>query len=191
MESPDAAGRITRLLRAHAEGDREAFDRLVPLVYDRLRAIARSQLARGWRAQTLDTTSLVHEAYLRLVDESGVAWQDRSHFFAIAARVMRRILVDAVRRRGAAKRGSGRPHLTLEPGLISVEEQTELVLAVDQALTRLAAFNPRLERVVECRYFAGMTDEETAQALGTSVRTAQRDWTRARAWLQKELSDVA
>ncbi|MGH9380732.1 MAG: ECF-type sigma factor [Thermoanaerobaculia bacterium] len=187
MGASESAGEITRLLRAHAEGDREAIDRLVPLVYDHLRAIARRQLARGGHPRTLDTTSLVHEAYMQLVDETGVAWQDRSHFFAICARAMRRILVDAARRRGAAKRGGGKPHLSLEPGLISVEEQTELVLAVDQALTRLASFNPRLERVVECRYFAGMTEDETAQALSISLRTVQREWTRARAWLQKEL----
>lgn len=187
MDEPASTGDVTRLLRAHAEGERQAFDRLVPLVYDRLRDIARRQLARGARPQTLDTTSLVHEAYMQLVDETGVAWQDRSHFFAICARAMRRILVDAARRRGAAKRGGGKPHLTLEPGRVSVEEQTELVLAIDQALVRLAGFNPRLEQVVECRYFAGMTEEETARALSISLRTVQRDWTRARAWLQKEL----
>lgn len=188
MGGPESTGEITRLLRAHAGGDRQAIDRLMPLVYDHLRVIARRQLARAGRPQTLNTTSLVHEAYLQLVDENGIEWQDRSHFFAICARAMRRILVDAARRRGAAKRGGGKPDLTLEPGLVSVEEQTELVLAVDQALARLASFNPRLEQVVECRYFAGMTEEETAEALSISLRTAQRDWTRARAWLQKELS---
>lgn len=187
MDTCDSTGEITRLLRAHAQGDNEVFDRLVPLVYDHLRLIARRQLARAGRHQTLDTTSLVHEAYMQLVDAAAVAWQDRSHFFAICARAIRRILVDAARRRGAAKRGGGKPHLTLEPDLVGVEEQIELVLAVDQALARLASFNPHLERVVECRYFAGMTEEETAQALAISLRTAQRDWTRARAWLQKEL----
>jgi RNA polymerase sigma factor (TIGR02999 family) len=189
MEPLETAGNITSLLRAHAEGDRDAFDRLVPLVYHRLRVIAHGQLARSRRTQTLDTTALVHEAYVHLVDESGVAWQDRSHFFAVCARAMRRIVVDAARRRGAVKRGSEQAHVTLEPGLVGVEEQTELVLAVDQALTRLATFNPRLERVVECRYFAGMTDAETARAMGTSLRTTQREWTRARAWLQKELTE--
>lgn len=184
---PADAGRITRLLRAHHEGDREAFDELVPLVYDRLRRIARGQRARGGRGQTLDTTALVHEAYFRLVDETGVAWQDRSHFFAVCARAMRRILVDYARERTARKRGSGNPDLTLEPERLGVERQAEQVLAVDRALQSLASFNERLARLVECRYFAGLTEEETAEALGVSLRTVQRDWTRARAWLLKEL----
>jgi RNA polymerase sigma-70 factor, ECF subfamily len=188
MAEGSSTGEITRLLRQHAKGDREAFDRLMPLVSDRLRVIARHQLARAGRPQTLDTLSLVHEAYLQLADDTGIEWQDRGHFYAVCARAMRRILVDAARRRGAAKRGGGLPHLSLEPGMASVEEQSELVLAVDRALERLASFNPRLELLVECRFFAGMTEEETAQALEISVRTAQRDWLRARAWLQKELS---
>lgn len=187
MGASDSAGEITRLLRAHAGGDRGAIDALVPLVYDHLRRIARRQLARDGRAQTLSTTSLVHEAYMQLAHESGVVWQDRSHFFAICARAMRRILVDAARRRGAAKRGGGVPRLDVDPGVIGIEEQTDLVLAVDQALGRLAGVEPRLERVVECRYFAGMSEEETAEALAVSLRTVQRDWTRARAWLQREL----
>lgn len=191
MEPCEADGTITRLLRAHAEGERDAFDELMPLVYSRLRAIAHGQLSRSRRTLTLDTTALIHEAYVHLVDERGVAWQDRSHFYAICARAMRRIVVDAARRRGAAKRGRGLAHLPLEPGLAGIDAQADLVLAVDQALTRLASFNPRLERVVECRYFAGMTDEETAQALGTSLRTTQREWRRARAWLQKALGEDA
>lgn len=186
MTAPDATGKITRLLQAHHDGDRAAFDQLVPLVYDRLRRIARGQLS-GRRGQTLDTTSLVHEAYMELVEETGVAWQDRSHFFAICARAMRRILVDYARERGAQKRGGGKPDLTLEPERLGVEQQAEQVLAVDRALESLAGFNERLARLVECRYFAGMTEEETAETLGVSLRTVQRDWTRARAWLLKEL----
>ncbi len=188
MATRDEAGRITRLLQAHHEGDRAAFDQLVPLVYDRLRRIAHGQLARRGRGRTLDTTSLVHEAYMELVEETGVAWQDRSHFFAICARAMRRIVVDYARERTALKRGGGKPDLTLEPERLSVEQQAEQVLAVDRAVESLAAFNERLARLVECRYFAGLTEEETAEALGTSLRTVQRDWTRARAWLQKELA---
>ena len=184
---PADAGPITRLLRAHHEGDRDAFDELVPLVYDRLRRIARGQRVRRGRGQTLDTTSLVHEAYVRLVDETGVDWQDRSHFFAVCARAMRRILVDYARERTAQKRGGGRPHLTLEPERMGTEQQAEHVLAVDRALETLASFNERLARLVECRYFAGLTEQETADALGVSLRTVQRDWTRARAWLLKEL----
>ena len=187
MPPEDKAQDVTRLLRAHHDGDREAFDQLVPLVYQRLRRIARGQLARGRRGQTLDTTSLVHEAYFQMVEETGVEWQNRSHFYAICARAMRRILVDFARKRNAQKRGSGKANLTLEPERIAVERQAEQVLAVDLALEGLASFNERLARLVECRYFAGLTEEETAGALGISLRTAQRDWARARAWLLKEL----
>lgn len=180
---------ITRLLQRHHLGDRAAFDRMVPLVYERLRVIARGQIARaGRRGQTLDTTALVQEAYLRLIDEDGVDWQDRGHFFAICARAMRRILVDYARRRHAAKRGGGAADLTLQPDLVAVDAQSDQILAVDEALEGLAAFNARLAQVVECRYFGGMTEEETAQALDTSLRTVQRDWMRARAWLLKELA---
>ncbi len=189
MNPGDAAGEITRLLQAHHEGDREAFDRLVPLVYDRMRRIARGQLARGGRGHTLSTTALVHEAYVQLVAETGVDWQDRSHFYAICARAMRRILVDYARRRQAQKRGSDAPHLSLDEDVAGAGSSAEMVLAIDRALERLAAFNPRLARIVECRSFAGMTEEETAQALGTSLRTVQREWPRAKAWLRKELDE--
>lgn len=188
MPSLDETGEITRLLKAHHEGDREAFDRLVPMVYDRLRRIARGQLARGGRGDLLDTGALVNEAYVQLVDETGVDWQDRSHFYAICARAMRRIVVDYARRRTALKRGGGTPDLTLEPEQLGADEQAELILAVDRAVDTLASFNERLARVVECRYFAEMTEEETARALGVSLRTVQRDWMRARAWLRKELA---
>lgn len=179
---------ITQLLQRHHQGDRAAFDRVVPQVYERLRVIARGQLARaGRRGQTLDTTALVQETYLQLVDEQGVDWQDRAHFFAICARAMRRILVDYARRRHAAKRGAGVANVTLSPDLVAADSQSELVLAVDQALKDLANFDERLAQVVECRYFGGMTEEETARALGSSLRTVQRDWMRARAWLLKAL----
>lgn len=193
MTDTETTGEITRLLLAHSEGDRAAFDAMVPLVYQRLRKIARGQIRRGGRGGTLATTGLVHEAYLELVGETDIAWQNRSHFYAICARAMRRIVVDYARRRTAQKRGAGQPGITLDPekllvaGAESAEGQAELVLAVDTALNRLAAFNERLERVVECRFFAGMTDDETAAALGSSVRTVQREWQRARAWLRKEL----
>ncbi|WP_149194347.1 ECF-type sigma factor [Luteimonas suaedae] len=180
---------ITRLLQRHRQGERAAFDRVVPLVYERLRIIARGQIARaGRQGQTLCTTALVQEAYLQLIDEDGVDWQDRGHFFAICARAMRRILVDYARRRHAAKRGGGVADLTLQPDLVAVDSQSAMILAVDEALEGLAAFNARLAQVVECRYFGGMTEEETAQALDTSLRTVQRDWMRARAWLLKELA---
>ena len=188
MADDDATGPITGLLRAHRRGDRSAFDSLVPLVYERLRQIARGQIRRGGGGSTLDTTALVHEAYVRLVDETGVDWQDRGHFYAICARAMRRILVDSSRRRTAQKRGGGESPVTLEPELVVVADQADLILAVEEALESLESLDERLARVVECRFFAGMTEEETATALDASVRTVQRDWRRARAWLSKELS---
>jgi RNA polymerase sigma-70 factor (ECF subfamily) len=186
MDQPP--GDITRLLRQHLAGEVEAFDRLVPLVYERLREIARRQLRRQANAPTLDTTALVHEAYLQLVDETGVSWQDRSHFYAITARAMRRIVVDHVRQRVALKRGGGQAALALDEDVVGGGwGNTEMVIAIDRALDSLSAFNERLSRLVECRFFAGMTEEETAEALGISVRTVQRDWIRAQAWLRREL----
>jgi RNA polymerase sigma factor (TIGR02999 family) len=187
MDQPPP-GDITRLLRQHLAGEAEAFDRLVPLVYERLREIARRQLRRQSSAQTLDTTALVHEAYLQLVDETGVSWQDRSHFYAITARAMRRIVVDHVRQRVALKRGGGQAALEIDEDVVGgAVGEAELVIAVDRALDSLSAFNDRLSRLVECRFFAGMTEEETAEALGISLRTVQRDWIRAQAWLRREL----
>ena len=187
MDQPPP-GDITRLLRQHLAGEAEAFDRLVPLVYERLREIARRQLRRQSSAQTLDTTALVHEAYLQLVDETGVSWQDRSHFYAITARAMRRIVVDHVRQRLALKRGGGQAALAIDEDLVGgAGGEAELVIAVDRALDSLSSFNDRLSRLVECRFFAGMTEEETAEALGISLRTVQRDWIRAQAWLRREL----
>jgi RNA polymerase sigma factor (TIGR02999 family) len=187
MAANEQAGEITRLLKAHRSGDPEAFDRLVPLVYERLRALARGQLSRQPPGQTLSPTGLVHEVYMQLVRETGIEWRDRAHFFAISARAMRRTLVDYARRRGAAKRGGGVPAVSLDPERVAVEQQADVVLAVDDALDRLAEFNERLARLVECRYFAGLSAEETAEALGVSLRTVERDWPRARAWLRKEL----
>jgi RNA polymerase sigma-70 factor (ECF subfamily) len=179
---------ITRLLQRHRDGDRDAFDRMIPLVYQQLRVIARRQLARnGQRGPLLDTTSLVQEVYLQLVGEDGVDWQSRGHFFAICARAMRRIMVDDARRRLAAKRGGGAVEVTLVPDMVVDANEPERLLAIDDALCKLADFNPRLAQLVECRYFAGMTEEETAEATGSSLRTVQRDWMRARAWLLKAL----
>lgn len=184
--APDA-GEITRLLHAHHHGDREAFDRLIPIVYARMRRIASGQLARLGRRSSLETTSLVHEAYMQLVDETAVDWQDRSHFYAICARAMRRIVVDDARQRMARKRGAGERPMTLTEDIVGEKPQAELILAVDRAMDRLATFNVRLSRIVECRVFAGMTDDETARALDTPLRTVQREWSRARAWLRTEL----
>jgi len=182
-----AHGDITELLQRHRGGDRSAFDALVPLIYDRLRRIARRQLARVWSLETLTPTSIVHEAYVQLSDEKRVDWQSRSHFFGISARVMRQIVVDYARRRNALKRGAARAKVPVDAVDVPVENRLELVLAVDEVLAMLESFNPRLSRVVECRFFAGMTEEETAEALQVPLRTVQREWTRARAWLVKEL----
>ena len=182
-----ASGEITNLLRVHREGDRAAFDRLMPLVYGDLRLIARRQLRRMQPGQTMDTSALIRETYMQMIDERAVEWQDRGHFFAICARAMRRILVDAARRRQSLKRGGNALMLTAELDDLGGEDQMELVLSVDQALEQLARFSDRLARVVECRFFAGMSEEETALALNTSLRGVQRDWLRARVWLQKAL----
>lgn len=183
-----STGEITRLLQAHHSGDERAFDRLIPLVYEDLQRVARRQLHRRGGNATLSPTALVHEAYLRLVDETSVAWQSRAHFLAIGARTMRRIIVDYARERGAQKRGGGRPHVPLEPDRVGVEEHVEFLIALEEALSALGLFNDRLAEVAEYRLFGGMTEAETATAVGISVRTVQRDWKRARAWLQQDLS---
>ncbi len=177
---------VTELLIAYRDGEKDAFDRLLPMVYDDLRRIARRQLGRS-RNQTLSTTGLVHESYLKIVDQTRVNWQDRGHFLAISARAMRQVIITYARRRGALKRGGGERAVTLDENRIAIADQAERLLALDQALERLGERNERLAKVVECRFFAGLSEEETAEALGVSLRTAQRDWMRARAWLKQEL----
>ncbi|HRC84036.1 MAG TPA: ECF-type sigma factor [Thermoanaerobaculia bacterium] len=184
-EGPERA-EITRLLRASAAGDREAFDRLMPLLYGDLRRIAHRQLGRLRPGQTWNTTALVHEVYLKLADKDG-DYQDRAHFFALSARAMRQILVDYSRRRNAAKRGGVQVAETLDENFHAAAAEAEQVLALEQALARLAELDPRLVQVVECRVFAGYTEEETAQALAISLRSVQRYWMRARAWLAEEM----
>lgn len=168
-------------------------DQLMALVYDELRAVARRQLRRWRPGQTLDTTVLVHEAYLRLVDQAGASWQDRNHFLSVAGMAMRHILVDAARRRVARKRGGEGVKIPLHelrsgPGSPDASGFAVEILALDEALTSLAARNKRLSQLVELRFFAGLTEEETAQALGTSERTVRRDWLKARAFLFHALS---
>jgi RNA polymerase sigma-70 factor (ECF subfamily) len=179
---------ITELLRQHRAGDRAAFDRLLPHVYPQLQKIARQQLRRFADTALLQATELVQETYLQLVEECGVDWQDRGHFFAICARAMRRILVDLARRRSAQKRGGDGVHVELEENSASIEALSEQVLALDQALQRLHEANPRLVALIECRCFAGLGEAEAAEALGLSLRTVQRDWLRARVWLQAALT---
>jgi RNA polymerase sigma-70 factor, ECF subfamily len=179
---------ILTLLREHGSGGKAALDRLFPLVYEELRDIARRHLRRARRGQTLNTTALVHESYLKLVKQAQHRWQDRAHFLALAATAMRHILVDHARARGRSKRGGGRVQVTLRPELAVVRESSLDVLALDEAMRRLACFEPRLERVVECRFFGGMSSEETAEVLGVSPRTVERDWLRAKAYLYRLLT---
>jgi RNA polymerase sigma factor (TIGR02999 family) len=187
-----STGEMTSLLAAARQGDGSATHRLMTLVYDELRAMARRQLRYRRPDQTITTTALVHEAYLKLIDQNGVTWQDRSHFFSVAALAMRHILVDSARRRVAKKRGGEDVRITLDEFRLSGEEtdaeaRAVEVLAVDRALTSLAALNERLSQLVELRFFAGMTEEETAQVMGTSERTVRRDWRKARAFLFQAL----
>jgi RNA polymerase sigma factor (TIGR02999 family) len=163
-------------------------DRLIPLVYDDLREIARRRLAGERADHTLNTTALVHEAYVKLVDQSAAGWKDRAHFFAVSARVIRNLLIDYAREKRAAKRGGGAIHLPLDDRIEGRNPRTIDLLALDEALTALGRHDERLERVVECRFFGGMSMEETAATLGVSVSTARRDWLRARAYLYRGLN---
>jgi RNA polymerase sigma factor (TIGR02999 family) len=179
--------RITELLLELGQGEVHAADVLVPLVYEELRRIAGRQMGREHAGHTLTPTALVHEAYLKLVDQTRVQWVNRAQFFAVAARLMRRILLDHARRVHAGKRGGGWERLTLEDAQIPIAERAAELIALDDALARLAALNPRLAQVVECRYFGGMTEDETAAALGVTDRTVRRDWVKAKGWLHQEL----
>ncbi|MGD8495174.1 MAG: sigma-70 family RNA polymerase sigma factor [Gemmatimonadales bacterium] len=187
---PASAREITRLLDAHAAGDREALDRLIPLVYDDLRRIAHNRLRSERASHTLDTTAVVHEAYLRLVDVSDPSWNGRAHFFAVSSKLIRNLLIDYARRRKADKRGGGAIKIPLSGELDAVGDEPRSVdlLALDEALTALALRDPRLEQVVECRFFGGLSVRETAGVLDVSVRTVERDWTRAKAYLYRALS---
>lgn len=180
-------GSLTQLLKAHSAGERQAFDQLVERVYGDLSNIARRQLRRASGGLALDTVGLVHDAYARLVEEGAVDWQDRAHFFAVAARAMRFVVVDRARREGSQKRGGGLLPVTLDAELVASRNPAEMVLAVHQAIEKLLTFNERLARIVECRFFAGMSDPEIAAALNIGERTVQRDWMRARAWLRETL----
>jgi RNA polymerase sigma factor (TIGR02999 family) len=176
------------MLVAYRNGTPGAFDRLVELVYPELRRVARQQLLHGRPdGSVLSTTALVHETYLRLVDQTRIGAKDRDHFLAIAARAMRQVIVDHARSRRAAKRGAGVPHLPLDSRLIAVEQQAAHLASLDEALERLSQENPRLLQVVECRFFAGYTEAETARALDVSERTVERDWLRAKAWLREAM----
>jgi RNA polymerase sigma factor (TIGR02999 family) len=186
-ESPAEPREITQVLRAWRRGEQEAFKQLMSLAYGELRRIAHRQLRRGKPPLTLDTTGLVHEAYVKLVGGPAMKCQDRGHFFAVSARAMRQIIVDYARKRSALKRGRYTPHVPIDETRLPADRQAALIMAVDEALGALGALDERLVRVVECRFFAGYTDEETARALDVSTRTVQRDWKRARAWLKEDM----
>ncbi|NNF38404.1 MAG: sigma-70 family RNA polymerase sigma factor [Gemmatimonadetes bacterium] len=183
------AGEITRLASRWSDGDAGALDRLIALVYDDLKAIAHRHLSRGERDVVIDTTMLVHEAYVRLAGSSGATWQSQAQFFAFCSTAMRRILIDFARRRRAAKRGGTRIRVPLSDDTASVDAGIEDLLVVDQVLSRLDQRSPRMARVVECRFFAGLSVDETAQALAISSRTVEREWSRARRYLRSALHD--
>ena len=186
------AATVTRLLNGVGAGDARAAAELLPLVYERLRALAARKVRQERSDQTLQATSLVHEAYLRLVDTSRVQlWESRWHFFAAAAEAMRRILVENARRRGRLKRGGGLRRLDMDRLELTVQDPPDELIALDEALTRLAAEHPEKARLVNLRYFGGLTHEEAAQALGISTSTADRHWAFARAWLYRQMATDA
>ena len=185
MEPPNAGEDVPNELQ---NGRRDSLDALMPIVYEHLRIIARGQLAIRQGGGTLSTTGLVHEAYLKLVDQSRVAWRDRAHFFALASVTMRHVLVDRAKARLTQKREGALRRVTLDNVEIDDEEQPEVLLEINDAVERLAAEEPRLARVVECRFFGGLSEDETAEALGVTTRTVQRDWAKARMLLRRALS---
>jgi len=178
---------VSQLLHAWNNGDAAALDKLMPLVHGELRRLAKRYIGRHQPGRTLQTTALIHEAYLRLVSQPK-RWHNRSHFFAVAAQAMRHILVDYARSRRSAKRGSGERALSLDEAAFVTDERAAELVALDEALNELAALHPRQSRVVECRFFGGLTAEETAVVLQVSPDTITRDWRMARAWLQRALS---
>jgi RNA polymerase sigma-70 factor, ECF subfamily len=179
---------ITQLLIDWSNGDQSAFATLLPLVYDELRRLAHHYMRNERAGHTLQTADLVHEAYLRLVDYKRIQWQKRAHFFAIAAQVMRRILIERARARGRDKRGGGARKVSLDEGAVLSQERSLELLALNEALTRLAAIDPRKAQVVEMRFFGGLSNEEIAEVLQVSPNTVIRDWNFAEAWLRREMS---
>jgi RNA polymerase sigma factor (TIGR02999 family) len=190
MDSP-ASHDVTQLLIAWSDGDQAARDQLMPVVYEELHRLARHYMSRESPGHTLQTSALVNEAFLRLVDQRNVHWQSRAHFFGIAAQMMRRILVDYARSRSYAKRGGGARRLTLDEGLIVSDERSAEVVAVHEALEELAKFDARKSQIVELRFFGGLSIDETAEVLGVSPGTVMADWTVAKAWLRREISPQA
>jgi RNA polymerase sigma factor (TIGR02999 family) len=186
---PGSSAQIARLLDNWHQGDQKARDELIPLVYDELRHMARQRLWHQRPDHTLQSAALVNEAYLRLVQQKSPQWQNRAHFLAVAAQMMRNILVDYARNRLAAKRGGGAQRLTLETEFAPAHQREIDLVALDDALNKLAALDAEQSRLVELRYFGGLSIEETAEAMGISPATVKREWTTARAWLQRELKN--
>lgn len=186
---PDSSSQVSKLLVNWREGDEAAREALIPLVYDELRRLARRHLRRERPDHTLQSAALVHEAYLRLIRQDQPQWQNRAHFFGVAAQLMRHILVDHARNRAAAKRGAGAPRLTLDPEVALPQERDVDLVKLDDALNELAALDLQQSRVVELRFFGGLSIEETSVALGISAATVKREWATARAWLRREMKD--
>jgi RNA polymerase sigma-70 factor (ECF subfamily) len=180
---------ITGILQDVKHGDRSAWERLLPVVYDELRNLAGQYLRRERRGHTLQPTALVHEAFLKLVDQSRVDWQGRAHFFAIAAQAMRRILVDHARQHQAAKRGGDRERIVFDENLMGGPPQADNILALEDALVKLAELDAQQARIVELRFFGGLNVAEVAEAMQMSKRSVEREWTMVRSWLRRELSD--
>lgn len=185
---PSSPTDVTDLLVAWSNGNQAARDQLMGVVYDELHRLARRYMRRESPGHTLQTSALLNEAFLRLVDQKNVQWQNRAHFFGIAAQMMRRILVDHARSRSYAKRGGGARNLSLDEGLIVSDARNEEVVNVHEALERLTVFDSRKGQIVELRFFGGLSIEETAEVLGVSPGTVMRDWTLAKAWLRREMS---
>lgn len=184
----DSPSQVTLLLSRWRSGDREALDALMPLVYQELRRLARHYLSQERPDHTLQSTALVHEAYVRLLGQSAPEWKSRAHFFGVAARLMRQILVDHARNHGAAKRGGNSVKLTLSEGLVGRKGTDIDLIALDNALNNLAELSPQQSHIVELRFFSGLTIEDTSEVLGVSPATVKRSWTTARAWLFREMS---
>jgi RNA polymerase sigma factor (TIGR02999 family) len=181
---------VTQLLQSWSEGNQEALDKLVPLVHAELHRLARHYMSNERPGHTLQTTELVNEAYVRLIDWKNVRWQNRAHFFGVAAQIMRRILVDFARSRASAKKGGGTQYVSLSEAMTISPERGEDLIALDDALESLAELDSRKSRIVELRFFGGLSVEETAEVLKISARTVMRDWGLAQAWLYRELSGV-
>lgn len=188
MDNP-GQNNVTMLLGQLTRGNEGAASKLIPLVYDELRRLAGSYMHRERSDHTLQPTALVHEAYLKLVEQRSVDWQGRAHFFAIAAQMMRRILIDHARAHLSEKRGAGEKPLPLDEALAFAPEQSLKLVRIDQSLERLAQIDPRQSKIVELRFFGGLTVEQTAEALGIAPRTVKRDWNVAKAWLQGDLKE--